>query len=137
MSLAWVSLNAVWMRLVYPDSIIIPKPDGGLLNLATTASNINNLTNLTHLQASPITTLTHILAPTSKATRFRTTVEHLSSMAVSMVLPLLVLRRLDNMAATTSISSKDTAKVLHPATVKDNHLDITREVVIEVNQNEI
>jgi len=63
-------------------------------------------------------------------------VEPLSSMAVSMMFPLLALRHPDNMAATTSNSSKDTAMVLHPATAKDNHLDITKEAAIEANYNE-
>lgn len=137
MSLAWVSLNEAWTRLVQLISTAMAKvrlkQAGELLHLVTTTSSTNNLTSLLLLQASQTTILTHTLAPISKATRFHITAEHLSDMATSIMLPLLALRHPDNMAAMTSNSnsSKDTAKVLRPVTVKDNHLDITKEVAIK------
>jgi hypothetical protein len=74
-----------------------------------------------------------IPALTSKVMRFHITVELLSNLVVSMVLPLLVLHRTDSMAVMTSNSNKGMAKVLLPVMVKANHLDITKEVAIETN----
>jgi hypothetical protein len=106
-----------------------------VLHLPTTTSNINSLTSLLLLQASRTTTHTHILALTNKVTKFPIMVEHpmehlprvhLSSTAGSTTLNL---RHLDN---TEVMTSNIMAKVLHLAMVRDNHLDTTKEVAIEV-----
>jgi hypothetical protein len=139
MSLVWVSLNAIWTRMVQLNSLDTTNLLKRLLNLVgvlhlpTTTSNINSLTSLLLLQASRTTTHTHILALTNKATKFPIMVEHpmehlhlvhLSSMAISTVLSL---RRLDN----TEVMTNNISKVL-PVMVRDNHLDITKEAAIEV-----
>jgi len=144
-SLAWVSLNATWARMVELNSlhtVNLLKRDlkevGALLQMPTITSSINHLLP----QASRTTTHTRTLALTNKVTKFPIMAEHLmehlhrvhlSSTVVSMMPSHLVLHHMVSMVRMIS-SSRATVKVrLRPVMVKDSHLDTTKVVATEVD----